>query len=239
MHFQPIERTDEEGHQPPTVAGMEPAIANDSLDDVFGDAGPDDENSTDNLSHPSDMRRLETDHATAGYREGIAVGKQETLQEGFDEGYSMGAAIGLQAGQILGILEGISEACSSKMPQRQGPELDREASLGAEKLLAEARNELSVERLFSSSYWRATGEPSYDVAGNLLRHRDGALAHPLVRKWTAVMEEQLRLWSIDRSVLSQEDGGGSSRPDDPSTTSSQDEQLEHGAQPPTLDPLDW
>lgn len=234
MHFQPIERTDEQEYQPQGGAGMEPEIVNDALDDVWG---ADDDQDPGHQDASQDMRRLESEHATAGYREGIAVGKQETLQEGFDEGYSMGAAIGLQAGQILGILEGISEAVRTKSQPGDDGKGDNAASVqAAEKLLADARAELSVERLFSSEYWSSAVQPTYDVAPAVKYQKDGALSHPLICKWTGVLEQQLQLWAINRSVMGQQEAGIEA----PAPSAApQDQKLEHGAQPPTVDSLDW
>ena len=74
------------------------------------------------LSHPaslfsgdlSDVPRLRSIHVTAGYRDGIADGKSQSVQAGFDEGYSLGAVIGLDVGWILGILEGLIVAMAAK-----------------------------------------------------------------------------------------------------------------------------
>lgn len=219
MHFQPVESTGDDAYHAQGGVDVHPAEVNDPLDDVFGG----DDLGHAELSHPSDMRRLETEHATAGYREGIAVGKEDTLQEGFDEGYSMGAAIGLQAGRILGILEGITEAARRSQPI--------ETAGQAEKTLAEAREDLGVERLFSGDYWRPTGEPGYEVDGEVLHRKDGALAHPLIRKWTDVLEQRIQLWGIDTAVLER----AQPRPSEPS----REEKPEHEGQATTMDPLDW
>ena len=60
--------------------------------------------------HPSDIPRLESVHVTAGYRDGIAVAREKTVQGGFDEGWILGAALGLRAGYVLGVMEGILSA---------------------------------------------------------------------------------------------------------------------------------
>ena len=130
MHYQPVEPSENDMYLSQATFEQEPRVINDQLDDIFGEEDDDHQNTHE--SHPSDQRRLQTDHSTAGYREGVNVGKQDSLQKGFDEGYTIGAAIGLQAGQILGVLEGIAEAL-------QGD--DR-----VHGLLAEARDELSVEK---------------------------------------------------------------------------------------------
>lgn len=159
--------------------------------------------------HPSDMRRLEVEHTTAGYREGISAAKEQTVQAGFDEGFSLGATIGLAAGQLLGTLEGIEDALNNRANDKAGGE-DAEATAAA-KLLAEARDELSALKIFSPDYWAPDGNWSYDVKpganeGDDILFPDVAKAHPLISKWTAIVDEQVRLWKIDRSVLDGEDG---------------------------------
>jgi hypothetical protein len=160
-------------------------------DDVWGG---DDEAQVAEIVHPSDMRRLEAEHTTAGYREGIARGKEDTLQKGFDQGYSTGAAIGLQAGQLLGTLEGIAQAV----------EAHKDKFDTAEKLLQEALAELSVEKIFASEFWTAEGLPKYEVSVDSRGrngHNEGALAHPILHKWTAIVDGQISLWGIDRTIL--------------------------------------
>ncbi|KAL7894486.1 hypothetical protein HDV63DRAFT_216696 [Trichoderma sp. SZMC 28014] len=153
--------------------------------------------------HPSDMRRLETEHATAGYREGISTAKERTVQAGFDEGFSLGATIGLAAGQLLGMLEGIDDALKGSSQDGQ----DTASATATSELLTEARQELSVLKIFSSDYWAPDGNWSYDVEphgdgdGDEILFPDVAKAHPLIKKWTAIVDEQARLCKIDRSVL--------------------------------------
>ena len=219
MHFQPVEHSGEDSYLAHGGGDLVSETVNDGFDDVFGTH--DDDNAE--ISHPSDMRRLETEHTTAGYREGIHVGKQATLQEGFDHGYPIGAAIGLQAGQILGVLEAIVEGLKGR---------EDETLAKAESLLTDARGDLSIERLFGNDYWTSKGDPSYDVEPHLLQIKDGALAHPLIRKWSKILDEQLQLWKIDRSVLDQ----ASAEPQQEPVSEEQPERAEESV---TRDPLDW
>ncbi|KAL7804182.1 hypothetical protein V8C43DRAFT_7253 [Trichoderma afarasin] len=233
MHFRPVEQSmDDEylaqggGGDSVQRAALEDGSGSGgvyfSLDDVFG---PESESGLgsgedptalltsldgpENPHHPSDMRRLETEHTTAGYREGISAAKERTIQAGFDEGFSLGATIGLAAGQLLGTLEGIEEALR-KLNGAAGNE-DGEAA-DASKLLAEAREELSVVKIFSSDYWVPDGNWIYDVEeaneGDEVLFPDVAKAHPLIRKWTDIVDERVKLWKIDRSLLDGEDGEG-------------------------------
>ncbi|KAL6856674.1 hypothetical protein J3F83DRAFT_718218 [Trichoderma novae-zelandiae] len=233
MHFRPTEQSmDDEylaqggggnsGHEAAPEDGSGSGGVYFSLDDVFGPeseaglgTGEDGGAVVSSLDgpehplHPSDMRRLETEHTTAGYREGISAAKERTIQAGFDEGFSLGAAIGLAAGQLLGILEGIEDALKSTSQDRLGGESEEAET--ASKLLAEAREELSVRNIFSPDYWAPDGNWSYDVKpeaneGDEVLFADVAKAHPLIRKWTDIVDERVKLWKIDRSVLEGEDG---------------------------------
>ncbi|RDA89441.1 hypothetical protein CP532_6198 [Ophiocordyceps camponoti-leonardi (nom. inval.)] len=149
------------------------------LDDVFGKAP---------AAHPSDMRRLQTEHKTAGYREALAVAKQSTIQAGFDEGFSLGASLGMRAGRILGLLEAIHEAVR--------------ADSEAEQLLEAARRELSTSVIFSSSYFAPDGEHRFHVEHDL----NVADAHPLIEKWKRLVDQQLARWAIDEAVVGHETG---------------------------------
>ncbi|KAG5915024.1 hypothetical protein E4U42_000180 [Claviceps africana] len=179
------------------------------FDDVFGSApaspsAPE----TQNDSHPSDVPRLQTEHTTAGYREGITVAKESSIQAGFDEGFSLGAALGAQAGQLLGMVEGIADALKARTAGT-AEETTAEAST---RLLREARDDLCTDNIFSAQYWAPDGNWRYDVVA---AHQDGdraivfsdvADAHPVIRKWRDIVDEQLRAWRIQTSVLDNEDG---------------------------------
>lgn len=173
--------------------------------------------------HPSDMRRLETEHSTAGYREGISRGKEATLQEGFDQGYSVGAAIGLHAGQLLGLLEGIHEAVKGR---------GGEAAERVERLLSDARNELCVDSIFSPEYWTGVGERSYDVD---LDNETPAAAHPLIRKWSRIVQEESDRWVINEEILAHVN------PQGPQGIAVEEHEHQHQDEPPppAMNPLDW
>ncbi|KAL5620286.1 hypothetical protein FOBRF1_003532 [Fusarium oxysporum] len=207
MHFQPVEQMIDEAYtaRPQDESQADTAATNDALDDVFG-SGPssptefrhDDESAT---SHPSDIRRLQTEHTTAGYREGITVSKESSLQAGFDEGFSLGASVGMRAGQTLGLLEGINEAVRG---------LNEADSSKIAELLKQAREELSTQGLFTPEYWSEDGNWKYEVTPAMgaedVVFSDVADAHPLVRKWTKIVDEQVAMWKIDRSILDDETG---------------------------------
>ncbi|PNY28960.1 Uncharacterized protein YAE1 [Tolypocladium capitatum] len=229
MHFQPIEPSAEDaylsqaeggGAEPPEA---EPTTALDPLDDVFG--SPAGHQDAQDAAHPSDMRRLQSEHATAGYREGITAAKDSSMQAGFDEGFGLGATIGLRAGQLLGTLEGISDAVKGQTSA---------AALAAEKLLTEAREELSTGRIFSPEYWAPDGTWTFEVEaaeGEDVLFLDVANAHPLMRKWNHIVDEHANRWKIDRSILDDEAG--------PRLDAMADEPLVSSAPPAAKKPLDW
>ncbi|EFZ01210.1 essential protein Yae1 [Metarhizium robertsii] len=204
MHFQPIENSFEDAYVSHLGGGprVELHASLDQLDDVFGStpASPA-EPEAQTSSHPSDIRRLETEHTNAGYREGITVAKEASIQGGFDEGFSLGATIGLRAGQLLGMVEGIADAVKG----RPG-----EAAETAEKLLNEARDELSTGKIFSAEYWAPDGTWNYDVTaqdGDQILFPDVAAAHPLIQKWSRVVDEQTNMWHIQVSILDDDANG--------------------------------
>ncbi|KAK5998832.1 Protein yae1 [Cladobotryum mycophilum] len=199
----------------------------DPFDDVFGSSGeaveaeasldrPGSHNhhsTTDTAAHPSDIHRLQTEHTTAGYREGITAAKESTVQAGFDEGFSLGATIGLAAGQLLGTLQGIEEALKNVKNQHHPDDSSgSNAADPANNLLAEAREELSITRIFSPEFWAPDGNWSYDVqhaaGGEEVLFPDVASAHPLIKKWTGIVDEQIKLWKMNRTVMGVEEGEG-------------------------------
>ncbi|EPE10791.1 abc1 domain containing protein [Ophiostoma piceae UAMH 11346] len=138
---------------------------------------------TDTSAHPSDMNRLQQEHSTAGYRDGLTAGKNASLQAGFDEGYSLGAALGLVVGELLGLIEGLL-----------GFQVDGD-SPGADEgaLLARARQELAMQSIYSPTYFAPDGTWVYDVATGDESETifDVAHAHPLVRSWRETVDKEL------------------------------------------------
>lgn len=228
MHIQPIDNAND--MEPFVIAmspneahhsGAVPGEAGETFDDVWGSepssptalpAGDDGAPRTaaHAHSHPSDMARLQAEHSTAGYREGVTEAKNQSIQAGFDEGFGLGAAIGARAGQILGMLEGISSALAGHRDGEAAKDVDEDdddaaVREDAARNLSNARKELDIGRVFGPEYWNPDGTWKYDVgAGDddgdvLFAHV--ADAHPLIAKWTAVTEAQVARWAIDRSVF--------------------------------------
>ncbi|KAM5346936.1 hypothetical protein ACJ41O_009941 [Fusarium nematophilum] len=215
MHFQTVEQMVDDAYigRPQDGLQPDPPAINDALDDVFGSGPPSPsaehhehhEAAGPGTTHPSDMHRLQTEHTTAGYREGITAAKESSLQAGFDEGFSLGASVGLKAGQLLGLLEGIAEAVRG----REDAEAD--SAKAAELLLRQAREDLSAASIFKADYWAEDGNWKFQVdpaegAEEEVVFADVAAAHPLIKKWTGVAEEQVKLWKIDRGILDDETG---------------------------------
>ncbi|KAI4602195.1 Essential protein Yae1, N terminal [Pestalotiopsis sp. 9143b] len=182
----------------------------DFLDDVFGsDAGSvvfDPEHGAEaRESHPSDIRRLQAEHTTTGYRDGITAAKAKSIQAGFDEGFGLGATIGLKAGQVLGFLEGITSALRAADDGGVSGDSYREA----QRLLEASRKELSTDSIYDEKYWLPDGTwrfelPSATAEGDIV-FEDIASAHPLICKWNNIIEEQLGKWSVDVQVLQHAD----------------------------------
>lgn len=163
----------------------------DPLDDVFSDSPPASPSHTATATlqsqEPSDIPRLRTTHTTAGYREGIAASKTQSLQPGFDEGYSLGAVLGLRVGYIIGVLEALRVAISGTEKQR------------IRNTLREAREELSVEKVFARGVWGEDGVWAYEVAGKEeeVTFEEVADAHPVLRKWKSRVHEEMKRFGVD------------------------------------------
>ncbi|KAI1497922.1 hypothetical protein F5X99DRAFT_395351 [Biscogniauxia marginata] len=180
-------------------SAREPAVAyQDHLGDVFGlDTDlPEQSVPHGNIEISLDSRRLQTQHTTEGYREGITVGKAESIQAGFDEAFGLGANIGLKAGQILGLLEGLAAA-------RHGRDTDNH-SAHADQLLLDGRNELKTEVLFDEEYWEPNGNWKYHVRSpkgdDQIVFEHIASEHPVILKWTCIVDQEFRRWDLDRSL---------------------------------------
>ncbi|KAK3395721.1 hypothetical protein B0T20DRAFT_419686 [Sordaria brevicollis] len=115
-------------------------------------------------NHPSDIPRLQQEHTTAGYRDGITIAKAEHVQAGFDEGFGLGATIGALAGQLLGVLEGLVFALSSSSSKSSSAE-DEKLRENLKGLLAEAEKDLSVQSIYGKEYWDEDGTWRYEVPG--------------------------------------------------------------------------
>lgn len=176
---------------PDVDAEHHPPEYRDPLDDVFSDSPPASPSpiasATLQSQEPSDIPRLRTTHTTAGYREGIAASKTQSLQPGFDEGYSLGAVLGLRVGYIIGVLEALHVALSATEKQRIG------------KILKEARDELSVEKVFARGVWGEDGVWAYEVAGREeeVTFEEVADAHPVLKNWTRRIKEEVDRFGID------------------------------------------
>lgn len=172
----------------------------DPLDDVFGSAPsspvlsshdgnrrdePTPVSASQRAEH-SDIPRLRSIHVTNGYREGIAVSKEQHIQAGFDEGYSLGGEIGVKVGWYLGVLEGILQAVGR-----------RDDGMGDEvkKMYADAQKELKMEKLLSQDFFGQDGIWLYEVPGQdneegelQVTFADVAARHPVLAEWQTKIE---------------------------------------------------
>ena len=124
---------------------------------------------------PSDIPRLRSIHATAGYREGLSDSKAQSLQPGFDEGFSFGATFGLKVGYILGTLEGLCSAYST----------DKIETGQIRKLMKQAKQDLGVTQIFAEEYWSRQGVWLFEVIsrGDEATMQEVADQHPLLKVW--------------------------------------------------------
>ena len=159
-------------------------IANNCVSDIFSDSPP----TSPTTADPSDIPRLRGTHSTAGYRAGISTSKEQTLQAGFDEGYSLGAFFGLRVGYLLGALEGLYVAHSQESEGRT-----RLAQLGKE-----AREQLTLEKIFGREWWGEDGIWKYEVQGKEeeVTFPEVVNAHPLVRTWVEKVEQEIKIAGI-------------------------------------------
>lgn len=100
-----------------------------------------DTTSTKYENHPSDIPRLRSVHATAGYRDGVAAARDAAVQGGFDEGYLLGATLGIRVGVLVGLMEGLLEGLNGRENEDQSTiKLER-----GEKYDADIQRGLDVE----------------------------------------------------------------------------------------------
>ena len=155
---------------------------NDALDDVFG-ASDGDGNGNSELTENA---RLRSTHVTNGYRDGIAESKSLHVQAGFDEGYPLGAVLGYRTAWLLNVLDIMVSLIDQNRRTETAERIER-----VERLAADARLDLTMERLFSSDYFDGDGVWTYDVDGESAATCDfGRVGdcHPLIVKWKVAVE---------------------------------------------------
>lgn len=182
----------------------------DNLDDVFGSAPSSPNTTAAPQNEPSEISRLQSEHSTAGYRDGLTAGKALHIQTGFDEGYALSTVIGLRVGVILGVLEGLYTFALKKSKSANSAE-DTEEVDRLKSLFKSAKTELSTEAVFAREFWDEDGIWKFAVAnaddeeGEVL-FEHVADAHPLLKKWKAIMEKQvedcgLRIGPLDEQTV--------------------------------------
>ncbi|KAB5550002.1 hypothetical protein GE09DRAFT_191854 [Coniochaeta sp. 2T2.1] len=178
-----------------------PEHDNDALDDVWGSSPSPSSPSSPSLlpttrpsQYQSDIPQLQREHEKAGYRDGITAAKAGSAQAGFDEGFGLGAVLGARTGRVLGVLEGIARASPENESMR--------------RLWEDARGELDLIKVFGDEYWTGEGVWKYEVTTEGGERKgeeeivfaDVAGAHPLIRKWEGVMEEEARRVGVNLEV---------------------------------------
>lgn len=150
----------------------------------------------------SDVPYLRRIHTTNGYRDGIAASKERDIQAGFDEGYSLGATTGSRCGYIVGVLEGMVRAV-----KKSKAESNAQAVTHLEAILKDARDCLSVQKVFSPDYFNEEGLWRFDVKSATgseedVTFPDVAAAHPLLSKWETEITRLAEQYNLDLQVLS-------------------------------------
>lgn len=158
----------------------------DPLADVFDSETPPDHEhyrlgSTSHADHagdqPSDIPRLRSIHVTSGYREGIAAGKDTSIQAGFDEGYALGAEFGMLSGRILGQLASLMTIVSTSSVLQD-----------LTRLYERAKEELAGEKLFAPAFFDEHGIWKYAIpdaeSEDETTFRKVAANHPSIVKWS-------------------------------------------------------
>ncbi|TGJ84817.1 hypothetical protein E0Z10_g3985 [Xylaria hypoxylon] len=206
--------------------------AYDPLDDIFGaDADSPVHGLSASATHGNsdislDTRRLQAQHNTVGYREGITAGKAGSIQSGFDQGFALGANIGIRVGQILGLLEGIGTALATAGE-----------SVRADGLLSQAAAELNPESIFTSDFWAPDGTWTYPVIASHedseVIYPDVADQHPLIAKWSRVARNEADRWHVDQALPILEGHESSARDDVPPPESSSKPEIT------SRDAIDW
>jgi hypothetical protein len=73
------------------------------------------------------------------------------------------------------------------------------------QLLEEARKDLATDGIFDEQYWAPDGTWKYEVASaskdSDIIFEDVAFAHPLISKWTHIVDGEVTKWNIRRGVL--------------------------------------
>ncbi|KKA29803.1 hypothetical protein TD95_003099 [Thielaviopsis punctulata] len=179
--------------------------SDDDMDDVFAVSRPGSAaggfTSGTTVHELSELPRLQREHATNGYRDGVTAAKATSIQAGFDEGFSLGATFGAVAGRLLGVLEGVEEA------------LTGEEKGGVKTMLEQARKELSVERIFAAEYWNGDGTWKYGVQmadgkEEDLVFDDVVREHPLVKSWWKKVDVVMNKWMLTWTIPGREGDEG-------------------------------
>ncbi|KAL5606326.1 hypothetical protein BROUX41_002743 [Berkeleyomyces rouxiae] len=183
----------------------------------------------------SELPRLQREHATNGYRDGVIAAKATSIQAGFDEGFSLGATFGKVAGQIHGMLNGIAEA------------LPRDTAENREivALVAAAQQALCVEAIFASEYWNGDGTWKYNVPEEndddeaAVVFEDVVRAHPVIQQWSKTVEKVMGRWNVKWTIPGRE--GDEDRVLDEATELEKKVPARNVAPPAgaTKNPLDW
>ncbi|RPA71439.1 hypothetical protein BJ508DRAFT_92026 [Ascobolus immersus RN42] len=169
---------------------MEEDTMSEMSDDVWGD---------DDGTEPSEVQGLKRQHTTEGYRDGVTVGKEESVQKGFDEGYNIGALFGLRVGWLGGVVDGLVKC--AELSEDKDVLLDK-VQLVKKKFLEET----ALEKLFSKDYFDDKAVWAYEVETTNSHSGDEEEAytfdevvasHPIIKKWTGTVTSLANEFSLE------------------------------------------
>ncbi|KAI8816456.1 uncharacterized protein EV422DRAFT_283157 [Fimicolochytrium jonesii] len=128
------------------------------MDDVWATSDDDEAYAPDTAAYDRsiadrDWNRLQDHHGVAGYREGIAEGKEASLQPGFDAGYSEAARIGLLIGRLRGVTSTLLQL--HKLGKLPATSEHQSFATDLETLYRDLQT-LTTETLLPLAYYRAT-----------------------------------------------------------------------------------
>lgn len=215
------------------VAGL--SDGSDDDDDVFAESRPG--SAAGGMAELSELPRLQREHATNGYRDGVTAAKATSIQAGFDEGFKLGATFGAVVGRLLGVLAGLEEAVAAAADAQHKAELCAVAE--------RAKKELCMERIFAAEYWNGDGTWKYDVVvgegktDEDLVFEDVVREHPLVKRWQKEVDAVMERWGVSWEIPGRE--GDEGRVAEDEETKTEKKLPVRNVAPPTKSksPLDW
>lgn len=119
--------------------------------------------------------------------------------------------LGLKVGYVLGVLEGLYAAFGDGAADGDGstqgePDWKAERRMKMRAILAEARRELTVEKVFGKEWWGPDGIWTFDVEPDVeITFEQVAEMHPLLQVWTRRAREEMESLGIRQGMYEGEE----------------------------------